>query len=98
MANTTKVDLNGGAKIGGKSVDSLTVAEPMAGQMRGLLLTDILQMKVDALIVLLPRICTPIVTEAEVASMPPRHLMALGVAVVGFFAPPGQRLPEATTH
>jgi hypothetical protein len=69
--------------------------KPKAGELRGLLLTDLLQMKVDALALLLPRISTPTLTKPEIDALDPVDLIALGGEAIGFFLSKGQKAHSA---
>lgn len=68
---------------GENTLNSLTIRSPKkAGHLRGLNTMDIVQMNVDTLIKLLPRITD--LTEKEVNDMDPADLLKAGVVVVGF--------------
>ena len=68
---------------GDTTITELTIRSPKkAGHLRGLNTMDIVQMNVDALIKLLPRITD--LTEKEVNDMDPTDLLKAGVVVVGF--------------
>jgi len=83
---------------GETEITSVTLREPRAGELRGLKLTDIVQLDVTALITLVPRISDPALTPDEVAGLSPRDFTQLGGAVVGFFAPAGDpTVPDIPT-
>ena len=68
---------------GENTLNSLIIRSPKkAGHLRGLNTMDIVQMNVDTLIKLLPRITD--LSENEVANMEPADLLKAGVVVVGF--------------
>ncbi|HHQ4650003.1 TPA: phage tail assembly protein [Aeromonas hydrophila] len=70
-------------KRGETTQSSLVIRSPKkAGHLRGLNTMDIVQMNVDTLIKLLPRITD--LSENEVADMAPADLLKAGVVVVGF--------------
>ncbi|MDO6525430.1 phage tail assembly protein [Motilimonas sp. 1_MG-2023] len=71
----------------GGDVTTITLRKPKAGELRGLNLTDILQMDVNALGKLLPRISNPTLTEQEVQNLDPADLVQLGGEVAGFLVP-----------
>ena len=74
---------------GENTLNSLTIRSPKkAGHLRGLNTMDIVQMNVDTLIKLLPRITD--LTEKEVNDMDPADLLKAGVVVVGFLMGPQQ--------
>jgi hypothetical protein len=58
---------------------------PDTGALRGLKLTDVLQMDVNAMCRLLPRITDPALMPDEVAALPPADLLMLSSEVVSFF-------------
>lgn len=55
-----------------------------AGELRGLSLSDLGQLKTDALLTLLPRITVPPMIEADVNKLPAAALVKLGVEVGSF--------------
>lgn len=69
---------------GEHSIDSLTLRKPMAGELRGVSLIELMQMDVQALRKVLPRITTPTLTDIEIGRMDPADLVQCGVAVAGF--------------
>lgn len=74
-------------KRGDKDIAEIALRKPSAGELRGVTLTDLLQMDVVALTKVLPRISEPALTEVEVARMDPADLVQLGGAVAGFLLP-----------
>lgn len=74
-------------KRGDNEVTSITLRKPAAGELRGVTLTDLLQMDVAALTKVVPRISEPSLTEAEVARMDPADLVQIGGVVAGFLLP-----------
>lgn len=85
----TTVKLSTPIKRSSGEVAELTLRKPATGELRGLKLMDLMNMDVNALSVLLPRIVQPTITKQDVDSMDMADVLELGVAVVGFF--------EATT-
>lgn len=69
---------------GANTHKSLTLRKPSSGELRGVSLLELMQMDVQALGKVLPRITTPSLTTQEVAAMDPADLLACGVAVSGF--------------
>lgn len=72
---------------GDTTIDQVEVARPGAGQLRGVNLAELIQLHVDSLIKVLPRITTPTLSEPEVARLDPADLMQLGLTVSGFLLP-----------
>lgn len=71
-------------KRGTSEIDRLTLRKPQSGELRGLHMATLLQMDVQSLIKLLPRITSPGLTEPEVAAMDPADLLACGSKVSDF--------------
>ncbi|MDI9069977.1 phage tail assembly protein [Xanthomonas oryzae] len=82
---------------GEQTITQVTVRKPGAGELRGLKLTDVLQLDVTALATLLPRISSPTLTTADVNAMDPADLLALGQEVQLFFLPKAQREADFQT-
>lgn len=72
---------------GNQTVTELQIRKPRSGALRGVALTDVLQMQVDALTKVLPRITEPALTEAEVRNLDPADLVQCGGVVAGFLLP-----------
>ncbi|MEM7270752.1 MAG: phage tail assembly protein [Pseudomonadota bacterium] len=77
-------------KVNGKTVKFIKLAEPTAGQMRGLMLSNVLQMETGTIIKLAPRITTPVLTEADVAALSPRNFAAVALGIVTLFIDPAE--------
>jgi len=73
------------------SITAVGLRKPDVGTLRGLKMTDVLQMDVNAMLSLLPRITEPALLPAEVAAMDPADFMSLAGRVVGFFMSPEQQ-------
>jgi|UPI000366DB3A hypothetical protein len=76
-------------------ITAIALRKPNAGQLRGCSLASLLQMDVDAIIKVLPRISEPGITEAEAAKLDPVDLTTLAAETVGFLLPK-QAQPEAS--
>jgi hypothetical protein len=87
MSDLTRdtVTLDYPLRRGESHIDIIELRRPTSGELRGLSLTGVLQMDVDALVKLLPRITIPTLTEADVRSLDPCDLVQLGTATAGFF-------------
>lgn len=68
-----------------KTITSIDLRRPATGELRGLKLADLLQMDVNQVSTLLPRITEPALTEAEIATLDPADLASMALEVVGFF-------------
>jgi Phage tail assembly chaperone proteins, E, or 41 or 14 len=86
QSNNT-ITLSQPIKRGETKIIVIELRRPVAGELRGLNLTDLLQMDVTALTRVLPRISTPTLTEVEVMALDPADLLQLGATVAGFLLP-----------
>src|SRR5690606_1229803 len=66
------------------AITALTLRRPDAGSLRGVSLMELAQLDVNALQKVLPRICTPLITSADVRGLDPADLFALGAEVARF--------------
>ena len=71
---------------GDTSITSVTLRKPKVGDLRGLNLADLLQMKADTIAVLLPRISRPTLVKHEIDAMDPADFVTIAGEVVFFFA------------
>lgn len=69
---------------GEQTITAITLRKPAAGELRGVSLTALLQMDVDALTAVVPRISTPTLNQADVRAMDPADLVQIGSTVAGF--------------
>ncbi|MBB3141224.1 phage tail assembly protein [Halomonas organivorans] len=81
---TGQVELDTPIKRGEQTIESITLRKPRSGELRGVALTDVLQMQTDALIKLIPRLSAPSLTEPEVREMDPADLVQCGSEIAGF--------------
>lgn len=77
---------------GEQTIDRLDIRKPGSGELRGLSLVDLGQLKVDALIKIAPRVTLPPITEAEAANLDPADLLALGAEIGSFLLQKRQRM------
>ena len=80
--NTVQLDTP--IKRAGGNITHITLRKPTAGELRGVSLAELLQMKVDALQTVLPRITNPILHKQDMATLDPADLVNMGTVVVGF--------------
>lgn len=74
-------------KRGDTTITEVTLTKPNAGALRGVALLPMLQMDVNALAMVLPRITSPTLTQPEVLAMDPADLMQFATEVTGFLLP-----------
>lgn len=84
---TNTVTLDTPIKRGEQTIDKITLRKPSAGELRGTSLNALCNLEIDALQKVLPRISTPMLTEADVARMDPADLVQLGGMFAGFLLP-----------
>lgn len=82
--NEETVTLDTPLQRGETLIETVTIRKPMAGELRGVSLIELMQMDVLALRKVLPRITTPTLTDLEIGRMDPADLVQCGVAVSSF--------------
>lgn len=80
----------------GGDITHVSLRRPDAGSLRGLKLTDVLQMDVQAMTRLLPRLSEPALMPDQVEALHPADLLTLSAGVVGFFVTEDQIREEET--
>ncbi|GGM31775.1 phage tail assembly protein [Pseudomonas asuensis] len=69
---------------GTQVIDQFTLRKPSAGELRGVSLSDLLNLDVTAIIKVVPRISLPSITEAEARAMDPADLVEVGGKIGSF--------------
>lgn len=82
--NQETIELDTPIQRGEQSVESVTLRKPISGELRGVSLIELMQMDVQALRKVLPRISSPSLTDHEIGRMDPADLVQCGIAVSGF--------------
>lgn len=72
---------------GETKIDKVTVLKPNSGALRGVRLQPLMDMDVDSMMQVLPRITTPTLTKNDVLSLAAGDLVNLSVQVVNFLLP-----------
>jgi len=72
---------------GSQKITKVTLRKPKSGELRGVSLSDLVNLDVSALSRVLPRISSPTLTEQDVANIDPADLVMLGGIFVGFLMP-----------
>lgn len=78
------VTLDTPVRHGEQLITSVTLRKPKAGELRGIALTELLQLKVEAIQAVVPRISSPMLHKQDMANMDPADLVTLGGVVIGF--------------
>lgn len=84
-ANENTVELDFPLQRGDTTLHTVTLRKPLAGELRGIKLSELLALEVGSVQQVLPRITTPTMTPNEVASLDPADLIELSMRVAGFF-------------
>lgn len=93
----TIITLDTPIKRGESEIKDISVRKPNSGELRGVSLTDLLQMEVTALHKVLPRITEPALTDVEVSGLDPADLFQLGTAVTSFLLPKAMKQTVSLT-
>jgi hypothetical protein len=97
MSNTdpNTIMLDTPIQRGEQTITSITLRKPASGELRGIALTELLQLDVAALQKVLPRISTPTLTEQDVGRLDPADLVQLGTKVAGFLLPKSAQVEQS---
>lgn len=86
--DSNTVTLDKPIKRGDQVITAVTVVPPSSsGALRGTRITELMQLHVDSLAILLPRITTPTLTQQDVYNLDPSDFVALAVKVTDFLLP-----------
>jgi hypothetical protein len=85
--NPNTVPLAEPIKVDGKEITSVTLRKPKSGELRGLKVAEIMQMDVDTMIKLLPRITSPVLDPALVEDLDADNFGPLAQKAMSFFLP-----------
>ncbi|CAX58642.1 phage tail protein [Erwinia billingiae Eb661] len=72
---------------GKETITQVTLRKPQSGSLRGTRLQALMDMDVNAMMVVLPRISVPALQPHEINEMDPADLLLLSVEVVTFLLP-----------
>ncbi|PHM73725.1 phage tail assembly protein [Xenorhabdus kozodoii] len=72
---------------GATSITDIIVRKPNSGALRGVRLQALMEMDVDSMMLVLPRITAPALTKNDLLLMSPGDLINLSVEVVNFLLP-----------
>ncbi|MCU5773061.1 phage tail assembly protein [Erwiniaceae bacterium BAC15a-03b] len=76
---------------GKTEITEVTVRKPQSGSLRGTRLQALMDMDVNAMMMVLPRVTIPALQSHEIAEMDPADLLSLSVEVVTFLLPKSAR-------
>lgn len=88
MQSTTVIKLEVPLKRGETEIQQITLHKPNAGQLRGCSLRDAIDLKTDAIVLIVPRISDPKITAQEMNQIDPADLLSMGAALANFLLPP----------
>lgn len=86
MAEKTTVTLTKPLMRGKSEIKDVELREPTAGELRGLKLVDLLNLDINALVTLIPRISTPALTADELRGLSFAQITQLGGGIADFLA------------
>lgn len=89
---TATVTLNWPIKRGDTEITSLTLRQPLGGDLRKLNSAQIVNGDTDEIFKLLPRISNPPIIASDLDAMPGMDVMEIVGTVIGFFLTPAQKL------
>ena len=87
IKNEKTVTLDTPIQRGKTEIKEIVLRKPQSGALRGVRLQALMEMDVNAVMAVLPRVSAPALTAQEVNEMDPADLLALSVEVVTFLLP-----------
>ncbi|WP_340619432.1 phage tail assembly protein [Xenorhabdus siamensis] len=81
------IELEAPLARGNGKITEVMVRKPNSGALRGARLQALLEMDVDSMLLVLPRVTTPALTKNDLMMMSPGDLINLSVEVVNFLLP-----------
>lgn len=81
------VTLDEPIKRGAQRITAVTLRRPTSGELRGVTLSALANLDVAALVKLIPRISSPMLTPQDMDSLDPADLLQLAQVVGGFLLP-----------
>ncbi|WP_205956984.1 phage tail assembly protein [Pantoea stewartii] len=87
IKNEKTVTLDTPIKRGKTEIKEIVLRKPQSGALRGVRLQALMEMDVNAVMAVLPRVSAPALTAQEVNEMDPADLLALSVEVATFLLP-----------
>ncbi|WP_034458936.1 phage tail assembly protein [Buttiauxella noackiae] len=85
--NESTVTLDTPVIRGNTTLAEITVRKPHSGALRGIRLQALIEMDVDSIMTVLPRVTTPALSKTELMLMEPSNLLQLAMALVTFLLP-----------
>jgi hypothetical protein len=86
MQNTQQVKLKSGLQSGKTTITELTIRKPLTGDLRGVKLVDFIELDIDSLAKVLPRIATPAIAEHEVFNLDLIDLSEITKVIASFLS------------
>lgn len=83
--NIKPITFDEGFKRGEQTITEIVIRKPKTRALRGLTLVNVLQLDVDTLAKLAPRITTPTMNENDVYELEPSDLTKFSKEVINFF-------------
>lgn len=87
MTISKKITLKTGLKSGKTTINEITVRKPLTGDLRGVKLIEFIDLDIDSLAKVLPRITTPSIAEHEVFNLDLIDLSEITKEVINFLSP-----------
>lgn len=97
--DSNTVTLEKPLKRGDQVITAVTVLPPAdSGALRGTRITELMQMHVDSMAVLLPRVTSPTLTQHDVYKLAPADFVQLATKVTDFLLPASARASAFQTE
>lgn len=87
IKNEASVTLDAPVVRGKSEITEIVVRKPNSGALRGARLQALMDMDVDSMMLVLPRVTTPALTRTELMMLEPGDLLQLSLELVSFLLP-----------
>ncbi len=95
-SDQTVIQLDTPLARGEQTIQEITLRKPKTGELRGTSLSALVNLDIDALQRVLPRLTTPTLTEMDIANLDPADFVQLGSAFASFLLPKAMQTPIAS--
>lgn len=85
IGKSTSIMLDQPIQRGKTAIDSVSIRKPSAGELRGVSMSKLIEMDVNSVMAVLPRVSEPALTAPEIAGMDPADLFAVSIHLASFF-------------
>lgn len=91
---TKTITLEQGVKLGDNIITEITITKPLVSHLKGVKLAQLMEMQIDEIVKILPRVTQPALTEKSLDSLEFNDFMALCAEVISFLTSQKTATPD----